>query len=67
MSTIGTRNVDNTYFEWSEVDLAAAASNRQIEGDVGHMPTLHQLMRFARAATHRFLQKLLKFHQQTKQ
>ena len=35
MSTIGTRNVDNTYFEWSEVDLAAAASNRQIEGDVG--------------------------------
>ena len=35
MSTIGTRNVDNTYFEWSEVDLAAAGSNRQIEGDVG--------------------------------
>ena len=35
MSTIGTRNVDNTYFEWSEVDLAAAAANRQIEGDVG--------------------------------
>jgi len=24
MSTIGTRNVENTYFEWSEVDLAAA-------------------------------------------
>ena len=23
MSTIGTRNVDNTYFEWAEVDLAA--------------------------------------------
>jgi hypothetical protein len=35
MSTIGTRNVDNTYFEWSEVSLAAAGSNRQIEGDVG--------------------------------
>lgn len=35
MSSIGTRNVDNTYFEWSEVDLAAAGSNRQIEGDVG--------------------------------
>lgn len=35
MSSIGTRNVDNTYFEWSEVDLAAAANNRQIEGDVG--------------------------------
>ena len=35
MSTIGTRNVDNTYFEWSEVDLAAAGANRQIEGDVG--------------------------------
>lgn len=33
MSTIGTRNVDNTYFEWSEVDLAAAGANRQIEGD----------------------------------
>src|SRR5210317_45207 len=35
MSTIGTRNVDNTYFEWSETDLAAAGANRQIEGDVG--------------------------------
>ena len=28
MSSIGTRNVDNTYFEWSEVDLAAAAPPR---------------------------------------
>lgn len=35
MSTVGTRNVDNTYFEWSEVDLAAAATNNQIEGDSG--------------------------------
>ena len=35
MSSIGTRNAENTYFEWSEVDLAAAADNRQIEGDVG--------------------------------
>jgi len=35
MSTIGTRNVDNTFFEWSEVDLAATGANRQIEGDVG--------------------------------
>ena len=35
MTTIGSRNVDNTYFEWSEVDLAAAADNRQIEGDTG--------------------------------
>ena len=35
MSTIGTRNVDNTYFEWSEVDLAAAATNTQVEGDAG--------------------------------
>ena len=35
MSTIGSRNVDNTYFEWSEVDLAATTANRQIEGDVG--------------------------------
>lgn len=33
MSTIGTRNVDNTYFEWSEVDLAAAGDNRAVEGD----------------------------------
>tara|TARA_B100001287_G_scaffold268965_1_gene265876 strand:+ start:3197 stop:4189 length:993 start_codon:yes stop_codon:yes gene_type:complete len=35
MSTIGSRNVENTYFEWSEVDLAATGANRQIEGDVG--------------------------------
>ena len=35
MSTIGSRNVDNTFFEWSEVDLAATSANRQIEGDVG--------------------------------
>jgi len=35
MSSIGSRNVDNTYFEWSEVDLAATSANRQIEGDVG--------------------------------
>ena len=35
MSSIGTRNVDNTFFEWSEVDLAATGANRQIEGDVG--------------------------------
>lgn len=34
MSSIGTRNVDNTYFEWAEVDLAAAStSNRVIEGE----------------------------------
>lgn len=34
MSTIGTRNVDNTYFEWAEVDLAATdTSNRVIEGE----------------------------------
>ena len=33
MSSIGTRNVENTYFEWSEVDLAAAADNRAVEGD----------------------------------
>lgn len=35
MSTLGTRNVDNTYFEWSEVDLQAAATNTKIEGDSG--------------------------------
>ncbi len=34
MSTIGTRNVDNTFFEWAEVDLAAVStSNRVIEGE----------------------------------
>jgi len=34
MSTVGSRNVDNTYYEWSEVDLAAVdTSNRQLEGD----------------------------------
>ena len=33
MSSIGTRNAENTYFEWSEVDLAAAADNRAVEGD----------------------------------
>lgn len=35
MSSIGTRNAENTYFEWSEVDLAATSANRQIEGDSG--------------------------------
>jgi hypothetical protein len=35
MNSIGTRNVDNTFFEYAEVDLAAAGANRQIEGDVG--------------------------------
>ena len=35
MSTIGSKNVDNTFFEWAEVDLAATGANRQIEGDVG--------------------------------
>lgn len=34
MSTIGTRNVENTYYEWGEVDLAAVATdNRVIEGE----------------------------------
>ena len=34
MSTVGSRNVDNTYYEWSEVDLAAVdTANRQLEGD----------------------------------
>ena len=34
MSAIGTKNVKSTYFEWAEVDLAAAsASNRVIEGE----------------------------------
>ena len=33
MSSIGTRNAENTYFEWSEVDLAAAGDNRAVEGD----------------------------------
>lgn len=34
MTAIGRRNVDNTYFEWGVVDLAAAnGSNRVIEGE----------------------------------
>ena len=33
MSSIGTKNVSNTYFEFAEVDLAAAADNRAVEGD----------------------------------
>ena len=33
MSSIGTRNAENTYFEWAEVDLAAAGDNRAVEGD----------------------------------
>ena len=34
MSTIGTRTAENTFFEWAEVDLAAAStSNRVIEGN----------------------------------
>jgi len=35
MSTIGSKNVDNTYFEWAEVDLAATSANRAVEGDSG--------------------------------
>jgi hypothetical protein len=34
MSSIGSKKVTNTYFEWATVDLAAAsASNRVIEGE----------------------------------
>lgn len=34
MSAIGRRNVENTYFEWAEVNLAAPSnSNRVIEGE----------------------------------
>jgi len=34
MSSIGKKSVSNTYFEWAEVDLAAASSgNRVIEGE----------------------------------
>lgn len=33
MSAIGRKNVDNTYFEWGVVDLAAAADNRVAEGE----------------------------------
>ena len=36
MATVGTRNISNTYFEWAEVDLAAAVDNNsKIEGDSG--------------------------------
>ena len=33
MSSIGTKSVDNTYFEWTTVSLSAAADNRVAEGD----------------------------------
>ncbi len=35
MSTLGSKNVDNTFYEWAEVDLAATGANRAIEGDSG--------------------------------
>lgn len=36
MAAVGTRNISNTYFEWAEVDLAAAVDNNsKIEGDSG--------------------------------
>ena len=35
MSTIGSKNVENTFYEWAEVDLAATSANRAIEGDSG--------------------------------
>ena len=34
MSSIGTKSVSNTYFEWATIDLAAASStNRVVEGE----------------------------------
>ena len=35
MSTIGSKNVENTFYEWAEIDLAATSANRAIEGDSG--------------------------------
>ena len=36
MASVGTRDISNTYFEWAEVDLAAAVNNNsKIEGDSG--------------------------------
>ncbi len=35
MSTLGSKNVDNTFYEWAEVDLAATTANRVVEGDSG--------------------------------
>lgn len=36
MAAVGTRNISNTYFEWAEIDLAAAVDNNsKIEGDSG--------------------------------
>ena len=35
MSAIGTRSIDNTFFEWSEVDLAAAATNTRATKSAG--------------------------------
>ena len=57
MSTIGSRNVDNTFFEWSEVDLAATGANRQIEGDVGLSNTA-PTNAVRKGGTHKFQQKL---------
>ena len=56
MSTIGSRNVDNTYFEWSEVDLAATGANRQMRVTLV-FPTQHQLTLFVKVATHKFQRK----------
>lgn len=36
MASVGTRDINNTYFEWAEIDLAAAVNNNsKIEGDSG--------------------------------
>ena len=36
MASVGTRDINNTYFEWAEIDLAAAVDNNsKIEGDSG--------------------------------
>jgi len=32
-ASIGTKSIDNPYWEWTTLDLAAAADNRAIEGD----------------------------------
>ena len=47
MSTIGSRNVDNTYYEWSEVDLAAVIHQTD-NWKVMHLETVRQPMPFVK-------------------
>ena len=62
MSSIGTRNAENTYFEWSEVDLAATGVTGKLKATVG-CPTQRRLMLFAKAIILKFLPRLVRYPQ----